>query len=205
MIDYVSGTLKRIDRSGAVVDVSGIGIRVEMSTRDISELPPPESSVSFYVRPLLRDDRAILYGFTSEERRRLFNFLIAVPSVGPSTAMGLISMMDYGEVVNAILAGDHEALSAVPGIGKKTAQKIIIELKDRLKKLAVQVPERDHPSMSAAGMRRDVVDALITLGFSRGDSLSACANVQRGLGKEPGSVDNILKLCLKELGEKRRR
>ncbi len=205
MIDYVSGTLVTVDASGAVVDVSGIGLRVKMSARDISELPPVESPVRIFVRTLIRDDSAVLYAFTSSERRVLFNYLIGVPTVGPSTAIALISSMSHGDVVTAILSDDYEKLSSVQGIGKKTAQKIILELKDRLKKDFSDLPLGVRGMEGEAGTRRDVVDALVSLGFPRHHAVSTCSDVMMNLGNESQSVDNILRLCLKELGEKRRR
>ncbi len=194
-----------VDSSGAVVDVSGIGLRVKMSSKDISELPPLESPLRIFVRTLIRDDSAVLYAFTSLERRVLFNYLLGVPTVGPSTAITLISSLSQEDIVTAILVDDYEKLSSVQGIGKKTAQKIILELKDRMKKEFSDLPLGGEGGGGGAGTRRDVVDALVSLGFPKHHAVATCSDVMTNLGNGGQSVDNILRLCLKELGEKRRR
>lgn len=200
MIDYLGGILKEVDESGAVVEVGGVGWRVEMSLRDISELPGLEEEIKLFVRSILRDDSLLIYGFTSRQRRSLFNLLTSVPTVGPSLATSLISFMDADEIVGAILSEDHGRLSGVQGIGKKTAQKIIIELRDKIKR---RIDDFSLPTIiteEEKDMRRDVVDGLVSLGFSRQNSIKTFSEISQSIGKEKPSVDNMIMLCLKKLG-----
>ncbi len=202
MIDYLGGILKEVDETGGVIDVGGVGVRLEMSLRDISELPDLDGEVKLYVRTVLRDDSLMLYGFTSRQRRVLFNLLVTVPTVGPSLAISLISSMEFDEIAGAIISEDHERLSSVQGIGKKTAQKIIIELRDKLQR---RLEDRHLPSLVSEeerAIRRDVVDALVSLGFSKQDSIQTCSEVLQGTGNERAGVDNIIMLCLKKLGKR---
>lgn len=202
MIDYLGGTLKEVDETGGVVEVGGVGVRVEMSLRDISELPGLEGEITLFVRTILRDDSLFLYGFTSRRRRSLFNLLITVPTVGPSLAISLISSMEFDEIAGAIISEDHERLSSVQGIGKKTAQKIIIELRDKLKKRVDDIYLPSLVSEEEKILRRDVVDALVSLGFSKQDSINTYTDVFQKVGIERPSVDNIIMFCLKNIGKK---
>ncbi|NIO15824.1 MAG: hypothetical protein GTN70_02305 [Deltaproteobacteria bacterium] len=202
MIDYLGGTLKEVDETGGVVDVGGVGVRVVMSLRDISELPDLDGEVKLYVRTVLRDDSLVLYGFTSRQRRVLFNLLVTVPTVGPSLAISLISSMEFDEIAGAIISEDHERLSSVQGIGKKTAQKIVIELRDKLQRRLEDIHLPSLVSEEERAIRRDVVDALVSLGFSKQDSIQTCSEVLQGTGNERAGVDNIIMLCLKKLGKR---
>lgn len=202
MIEFLCGVLKEIDESGGVIEIGGVGIRVEMTLKDLSELPSLESPLKLYARSMVRDDSILLYGFTTKERRWLFNLLISVPTVGPSLAASLISSMEYEDIAGAIIIEDHERLSAVPGIGKKTAQKIIIELRDKLqKKMEGGYPPGVVPDEERK-IRRDVLDALVSLGFSKQDSIRTYSEVYQNLGKGGVSEDTIIRLCLKKIGEK---
>lgn len=201
MIDYLGGILKEVDETGGVIEVGGVGVRVEMSLKDISELPAVDGEIKLYVRTILRDDSLLLYGFTSRQRRSIFNLLISVPTVGPSLAISLISSMEFDEIVGAIISEDHEILSSVQGIGKKTAQKIIIELRDKLKKRVEDISMPSLVSEEEKVMRRDVVEALVALGFSKQDSIKTYSDVFQRVGNESPSVDNIIMLCLKRLGK----
>ena len=202
MIDYLGGILKEVDETGGVIDVGGIGVRLEMSLRDISELPDLDGEVKLYVRTVLRDDSLMLYGFTSRQRRVLFNLLVTVPTVGPSLAISLISSMEFDEIAGAIISEDHERLSSVQGIGKKTAQKIVIELRDKLQRRLEDIHLPSLVSEEERAIRRDVVDALVSLGFSKQDSIQTCSEVLQGTGNERAGVDNIIMLCLKKLGKR---
>ncbi len=202
MIDYLGGILKEVDETGGVIDVGGVGVRLEMSLRDISELPDLDGEVKLYVRTVLRDDSLMLYGFTSRQRRVLFNLLVTVPTVGPSLAISLISSMEFDEIAGAIISEDHERLSSVQGIGKKTAQKIIIELRDKLQRRLEDIHLPSLVSEEERAIRRDVVDALVSLGFSKQDSIQTCSEVLQGTGNERAGVDNIIMLCLKKLGKR---
>ncbi|MDH3259111.1 MAG: Holliday junction branch migration protein RuvA [Deltaproteobacteria bacterium] len=201
MIDYLGGILKEVNEAGGVIEVGGVGVRVEMSLKDISELPAIEEEIKLFVRPILRDDSLLLYGFTSTERRYLFNLLISVPTVGPSLALSLISSMDLAEIAGAIISEDHERLSSVQGIGKKTAQKIIIELKDKLRRKMHDLSLSSVMSLEEREMKGDVMEALVSLGFSKQDSFKTFSEIYQRVGKEKPSVDNIIMLCLKKLGK----
>ncbi len=203
MLEYVRGILAAVSESSIVVEVGGVGLSIEMPTRDMANLPGLGEEVIIYVREFVREDRVSLYGFSDPERREFFNLLVSVPSVGPNIAVALMSSISLEEILSSILTDDYERLSSVHGIGKKTAQKIVLELKDRVRKLSLRISAVSGVGGVKDGFARDVVEALVSLGFSRTEALEAFSAVMREKGKITAGVDNIIRECLKVLWDKK--
>ncbi|HCI83585.1 MAG TPA: Holliday junction branch migration protein RuvA, partial [Lachnospiraceae bacterium] len=133
MISYLKGELAGAGEGIAVVDVGGMGFRVFITDRDQADLPAVGEPVQLYTYLSVREDAIWLYGFLSEEDRQVFRQLLTVSGVGPKAALGILSALSANDLRFAVFSDDVKAISKAPGVGLKTAKKLILELKDRLK------------------------------------------------------------------------
>lgn len=203
MIAHIKGTLDEIYEDRAVIDVNGVGYNVFVSLRDIEILPDVGSEIKLYTYTCVREDTFSLFGFLSRDDLYLFKKLITVNGIGPKGAMAILSGMNGSELKYAILSGDHKLLSLTPGIGKKTAERIILDLKD---KLDWEVSEIDSEirkgskgiSMAASAdpVFSEAIDALVALGYNRKEAAGAVNAT--GLS-DCDDVETILKEALKHL------
>ena len=205
MIAYIRGTLAYIEpeESMAVLETGGIGYRILMSGRDLDLLPAAGEELRLYTYLQVREDAFVLFGFFTREDRKLFQQLLSVNGIGPKAALGVLSALSADDLRFAVLADDAKAIAKAPGIGLKTAQKLILELKDKLsleeafeQKLA---NEQAQATTAAAGAgmtdaRQEAVEALVALGYSSTDALRA---VRKVTDVEPTDVEGILKAALK--------
>ena len=194
MISFIKGTLVSTDEEGAIIEVNGIGYRVSMSYLSLSRLGSVGSQVQVLTYLYVREDALVLYGFYDTEERELFEQLITISGVGPKVALSALSRFEPQELVAAIITQDVAAVQKIPGVGKKTASRIVLELKDALEKQAtgplfapVQI---DSQSVSAA------TDALLSMGFTSAEADLALK------GAPEGATDSeLLRYALKRLGE----
>lgn len=169
MIAQIQGTVIDVFDKGVVIDTGSIGYAVfTPATIELGKF------VIFYTHLVIKEDAQELYGFQNKEERMLFNSLISVSGVGPKTALQMLIMYPLNEIIRAIHSGDSKAISLVPGIGKKTAEKVIIDLHDKLKNL--QTEEQKSST--------DLVEALLSLGFKDYDIRLALPTVDSGLPLE---------------------
>ncbi len=178
MIAFVEGELWAREEGAAVVRVSGVGIRLRVSARTLAALPPAGQRVHLNTRLVVREDDLTLYGFTDVEEERLFALLTAASGVGPRTALAILSLYPPATVIQAIVSADVRLLTRVPGVGRKTAERMVLELRDRV---GVE-PEESSPPW--APVVADAVAALEGLGFSRADVREALRDVPAGLSVE---------------------
>ena len=164
MIAAVSGTVLARRTDHVVVDAGGVGYRLAVSTETLRSVPALGERVSLHAHLIARDDSLALYGFASEDERELFLALISVSGVGPKVALAALSGGTVGELLRAIAAADHKRFQAVPGIGKRTAERIIVELRE---KVAGQLEEAVLASAGeASGPREEAREGLLGLGYS---------------------------------------
>ncbi len=167
MCAYFRGELTLLLPEEAVVEVSGIAYRFLISASTYHQLPQPGSEVLLFSHLSVREDSFQLYGFFKEEERQLFRLLLLTSGVGPKLALAVLSGLPVPEVHEAILANSPEQLYGIPGVGKKTAARIILELRDKILKLpsvgGITAPAR----VQTSHLREDAINALVTLGFSR--------------------------------------
>ncbi len=184
MYDFVSGRLVERGAGEVVVEAGGIGYRFLVSGATAGRLPA-EGKVTVWAEHMVRDDRHVLYGFASREERRMFLQLLSVNKVGPAIALALLSAMEPGDLAASIDAGDARRLSTVKGVGKRTAERLCLELKDRLTTLAAELPGR------VTDRAASVAAALASLGYPRAAAQQAADVACAAAGAETPLADLV--------------
>ena len=166
MIASLRGTVQEKNASDAVVDVNGVGYRVHLSMLALTRLPAEGQPVRLRIRTVVREEAFDLYGFLTRTEEDLFLLLTSVSGVGPKNAMNVLSGLEVEALVAAIARGDVASLTRIHGVGKKTAERLVLELKDKVKLLALDAREEGASAASAPpAPRTDVVSALVNLGY----------------------------------------
>lgn len=204
MISYIRGELCDIEEQKAIVDVNGVGYGIYMPQQALSLLLPMGQQVKIHTYLNIREDAMQLFGFLTKEDLNVFRLLIGVNGIGPKAGLNILSCLSPDELRFAVLSGDAKAISATPGIGKKTAEKLILELKDKLN-IEDMLEHAAHGGDSedlASGtdtasntMQAEAVQALTALGYGSAESLRAV----KKSSPECSSVEDILKEALKFL------
>lgn len=188
MIATLSGRVQVIYSDRAVIETGGVGYEVYLSSDGVAKLPEKGSELFLHIHTHVREDAFILYGFTTEEEKDLFLILKTVSGIGPKLALGMLSGMPVDELSRAISNGDVKLLTTLQGVGKKTAERICVDLKDKLGHLAERSGAGDDglvasaPAAGSAAM--DALSALGNLGYSDPVAREALATVKRQLGEE---------------------
>ena len=201
MIAFVHGIAADMTENSVIVETGGIGYEIYMTGESLSQLPMGEK-VKIHTYFQVREDAMQLYGFLKKDDLQMFKLLLGVNGVGPKAAMGVLSGITADELRFAVLSDDVKTLSKAPGIGKKTAQKLILELKDKLKledafelKLAHE-QEKAAVSGDVSDGRQEAVAALVALGYSSTDALRAVRKVTE---VSQDDVEGLLKAALKNM------
>lgn len=200
MITYIKGILENIAEDSIVVEAGGIGYRIFTASSVINRLPRVGETVKIYIFMSVKDDGIKLYGFNSCEELDIFNSLLTVSGVGPKGALNIVSAISPKDIITAIITGDTGTISKAPGIGKKTGQRIILELKDKFKtEDAFTVADGgitdDTVSYSVDEPKYEAVEALISLGYMRSEAIKAVSSVY----EEGMASDELLKMALKKM------
>ncbi len=192
MIGRIQGVLLEKHPPQILVDANGVGYDVEVPMSTFYNLPATGERVTLLTHLVVREDAHLLFGFGTEAERRLFRQLIRIAGVGARTALAVLSGMSVGELSDAVLSQDTGRLTKVPGIGKKTAERLLLELKDKLgaESLANIAVQRPAPATS------DVLRALVALGYSEKEARGAVKELPEGL-----SVADGIRQALKQLSK----
>lgn len=193
MITHIEGKLMEKNPTDVVVDCNGVGYFLNISLHTFSQIPNTEK-VKLYTQLLVREDSHTLYGFSSVEEREVFNLLISVSGVGASTARTMLSSLSPELVRDAIISEDIVTIQSVKGIGTKTAQRVVLDLKDKIIKVYGSLP---NSSKSSNTNRNEALSALETLGFARKQAEKACDNVLKN--HPQATIEEIIKQALKNL------
>jgi Holliday junction DNA helicase RuvA len=191
MIAHINGKLIEKNPTTLIIDCNGLGYEVKISLNTFSAIGS-EEAVKVYTQFIVREDAQLLYGFATKEERDMFNHLISVSGIGPNTAMIMLSSLVPEEIAHAIQVEDVRTIQSIKGIGVKTAQRVIIDLKDKMVKMSFS------PQISSAGHntnRFDALTALVSLGFDKKNAEKAIEKVSQG----DESVEQIIKGALKIL------
>ena len=179
MIAFLTGTLLEKRSEAAVVDVQGVGYLVNLSLQSLGKLPPEGNRVQLRCYTHVREDALQLFGFVSAEEEELFHLLISVSGVGPRLAQNILSGMPATELATAILHGELSRLTKISGVGKKTAERLVVELKDKIKTSGLTRPSQPPPP-SAGG--EALLSALVNLGYRPAAAERTAETVRRTLG-----------------------
>ncbi|MFN0062434.1 MAG: Holliday junction branch migration protein RuvA [Myxococcaceae bacterium] len=199
MIGALSGIVREKGAAEVLIDVQGVGYRVNVSTLSLTRMPDEGQSAALRIRTIVREDALDLYGFLSRPEEEMFLLLTSVSHVGPKLAMAVLSGLDVSELAAALSRGEVARLTKIHGVGRKTAERLVLELKDKMKQLSI---ERDgtYPSRPAksAGPVEDVVSALVHLGYRPAQAEEAAGRVTDALGVA-APFEALLKEALKTL------
>ncbi len=193
MIGRIRGEVIDHDLQQVLIDVGGVAYEVEVPLTTAYELSQAQGPVSVFTHLVVRDDAHLLFGFATKEDRTLFRTLIKVNGVGPKMGLAILSGLDSNTFAQTVRAGDVKALTGVPGVGKKTAERIILDMKDRLPELPAG--ETLPAAKTVNDASADAESALISLGYKPQEAARAIAQVEDGAE----DVETIIKLALKQL------
>ena len=200
MYAYFKGKLAYIGEDSIILDVHDVGYRIFLSPTSISFLPQLGEEVRLYTYTSVREDAIWLYGFLSHEDLEIFKKCITVSGIGPKGGMSILSVMDAEALRFAIISGDVKAISKAPGIGAKTAQRLILELKDKISIEETLVNQEVSGVRTMAGNKdrnsEEAVEALVALGYSASDALKAVKAIENTADMD---VESILKAALKNM------
>ncbi|KAF5075850.1 Holliday junction ATP-dependent DNA helicase RuvA [anaerobic digester metagenome] len=196
MISYIKGTLAHRGESYIILENGGIGYQIFVSAGFLSRMPDAGKEIKIFTYMSVKEDGISLFGFSSKEEQEMFLKLLTVGGVGPKGALGFLSQLTPQEIVMAILSADAKTLSKAPGVGKKTAQRVILELKDKCTtEDAIAVPMEMVDGDAVGGAKFEAIEALTALGYSRSEAAKAVGMV----AAEGMTTEDILKAALKKM------
>jgi Holliday junction DNA helicase RuvA len=193
MIGQLRGRLAEKRPNQIIVDVGGVGYLVQVPFSTFAALGELHTEVSLLIHTHVREDALVLYGFVSAREKHFFELLLSASGVGPSLAVKILSGMSVEELVPAIRGSDLGRLTKIPGVGRKTAERMVVELKDKLDAVSVEPVERPAPS-SPAGVEADVVSALVNLGYDARVAEQAAEAARREAGA--ANFEKLLRAAL---------
>lgn len=202
MIAYINGIIDDITEDNAVIDVGGIGYNVKISADTASRLPGIGETVKLYTYTCVREDAFQLYGFLTRSDLEIFKKLITVNGIGPKGGLAILSVMDADDLRYAIMSGDSKAISRAPGIGAKTAQRVILDLKDKISIDDTLISREIAATAGVSGIKADTpqkkeaIEALVSLGYGQTESAKAVNAIEGIENMDSGAV---LKAALKKM------
>lgn len=201
MYSYIKGILTDMEEDLVVVEAGGIGYNIYTTGQTFDYLPSVGEEVKMYTYLNVREDAMMLYGFLTKDDLRVFKLLIGVNGIGPKGALAILSVMTTDDLRFAVLGEDAKAISKAPGIGAKTAQRLILELKDKFSLEDAFEQKLEHSKSKnmesdAKNAKNEAVQALVALGYSSSEALKAIGNIET---TEDTDVEDILKAALKNM------
>ena len=200
MYSYIKGVLAELEEDAIVVETGGIGYHIYTTGQTFSRLPSLGDEVKIYNYLYIREDAMLLYGFCSKDELRVFKLLLGVSGIGPKGALAILSVMTTDDLRFAVLGDDAKTIAKAPGVGVKTAQRLILELRDKLsiedafeEKLS---QAEDTARDRAKGAKNEAVQALVALGYSSSEALKALGGIEI---TEETDVEDLLKAALKNM------
>ena len=201
MYSYIKGELAEINTDHIVIDVNGIGYMIYISSQALDYLPAIGETIKVHTYLYMREDAMILYGFLTKDELEIFKVLIAVSGICPKGGLAILATLSADDLRVAVLSGDSKAIAKAPGVGSKTAQRVIIDLKDKLSLEDAFEKKLEHENekiniASNSQVKNDAVMALNALGYSSSESLKAVSKVEI---TEEIDVEDVLKAALKHM------
>tara|TARA_Y100001934_G_C12275733_1_gene737281 strand:- start:794 stop:1387 length:594 start_codon:yes stop_codon:yes gene_type:complete len=197
MIAHLKGKLANKSPDHSIIDVNGIGYKVFTPLSTYYALPNPGKSVSLLIHTRVREDELKLFGFLTEEEQTTFEKLITINKVGPKLALGILSGMSTTDLLCAVMNNDSARLSSIPGVGKKTAERLALEMKDKLSDLALEM-KHTSANESPRGFYEDALSALTNLGYKKPQAEKALKTAYNKNEKN-SSLESLIKESLNNL------
>ena len=197
MISFIKGILTDKNPTYIVIEVNGVGFGVFIPFSNFEKLGEVGSEIKIFTHLHVKEDSFTLYGFLYLEERSLFQMLIEVSGIGPRTAIGIISGTTVNDFYNLIINRNHTRLTAIPGIGKKTAERLVLELYDKVSKNIIKTSSDTKSTNSSFELRSEAVQALCSLGFSRQVAEKSVANILMTTSLLDISLEELIKQALK--------
>jgi Holliday junction DNA helicase RuvA len=190
MIAHLRGRLLSKTPNQAILECAGVGYDVTISVATFSALPNEGAEAALHIHTHVREDQLALFGFSETQEKRLFEKLLTISGIGPKLAITVLSGISSDRLVTAIRSGDHATLTRIPGIGKKTAERVVLELKDKLDDLAAAIPTTAAgPHQGAGGQAGDdALSALVNLGYARPVAQKA---IESAIAKDPDAAHDF--------------
>lgn len=197
MISYIKGILEDMTEDAVIVENNGIGYEIKVTSRMLSSLPSRGSEIKIHTYLYVREDALSLFGFASKEELKTFQLLIGISGIGPKAGLAILSTLSVQDLRFAVLSQDVKTISKTPGIGKKSAERLIIELKDKMKlEDMIEWEEQSTQETGQEESKAEVTLALVSLGYSNAEALRAIQAVE---GSESMDTEMLLKQALKKL------
>ena len=198
MIDQLKGIVEQKTLTYAVLFVNGVGYKLTMSINGLESLPSKGKEAHILTYLHVREDILNLFGFADEKERNVFQLLISISGIGPKLALTILSGIAPTRLKDRVIAGDVVALTSVPGVGAKTAKRIIVELKEKFMKTSDDSLGFEEGGESVSQLFKDVVNALISLGYKPSHAKKACTDLEKN-GELSGELESVIKKALKQL------
>lgn len=199
MYSYIKGTLEEVREDLIVVENNGIGYNIRIPARVLDELPQKGELVKIYTYLYVREDIFSLFGFLSNDELNMFKLLINVSGIGPKGGLALLSVLSANDIRFAIVSEDVKTISRAPGVGSKTAKRLIIELKDKINLEDAFADTEELPAVAVSGnnqVKREATEALVALGYSASDAAKVLSGIEIS---EDSDVETVLKQALKNM------
>lgn len=192
MFSYIRGRLTEANENQVTLETGGIGYSITVSGNTASKLPLPGTDTMLFLYLQVREDEVGLYGFISREEKEMFLKLIQISGIGPKAAVGILSGMTPDKLAIAIVTGDVKGISGIKGVGKKTAERMVLELKE---KLAAEDVELFGTSDEPSGLMQDAINALRTLGLNQAEAVKAVEPAM----KEASTLEDVIRCALRRI------
>jgi holliday junction DNA helicase RuvA len=187
MIAHLRGRLLSKSPNQAILECAGVGYDVTISVATFSALPNEGTETALHIHTHVREDQIALFGFSETQEKRLFEKLLTISGIGPKLAITVLSGIDASRLITAIRSGDHATLTRIPGIGKKTAERVVLELKDKLDDLATAIPTTTG-GLHHGPAGDDALSALVNLGYARPIAQKA---IETAITKDPNAAQDF--------------
>jgi len=196
VIYYIKGFVDEIQEDGVVINCNDIGYKISMTQRDIQKLGNREEKIKVYTYQQVREDGMFLYGFLNKEELNIFKMLISVSGVGPKAAISILSTVSASDFILAVVTNNEKMIVKAQGVGKKIAQRIILELKDKFKDVDLTQGVNEEEQITTNSLdENEAIGALMALGYSKKEAYHAVSKVL----PQANSLEEIIKLSLKQL------
>ncbi len=194
MIARLNGTVIEKSSSETIIECGGVGYQVYISVQTSEKLPEINSNVLLHIHHVIREDTNDLFGFIEKSEKEAFLKLISVNKIGPKIAVGILSAIEVAELQKLIISGNHKALSKLPGIGPKTSERLVVELKDKFSDIEI---EKTSTVSTEYNISQEAVSALIALGYNKMKAEKSVKAAVKETGSNEIKIEKLIKMALK--------